>query len=109
MLKIYLATQLHQEALSALSGFDSVSHRDNDIKTVIFHRLVRICNLQKMQIAFLRKLSIMKYVADMSGYKCYIPLKQFAHLALCKPDGLIGKEDIYLYNAVLDHGCCDLA
>ncbi len=87
--------------LSALSGFDSVSHRDNDIKTVIFHRLVRICNLQKMQIAFLRKLSIMKYVADMSGYNTYIPLKQFAHLALCKPDGLIGKEDIYLYNAVL--------
>ena len=87
--------------LSALSGFDSVSHRDNDIKTVIYHRLVRICNLQKMQIAFLRKLSIMKYVADMSGYNTYIPLKQFAHLALCKPDGLIGKEDIYLYNAVL--------
>ena len=54
-----------------------------------------------MQIAFLRKLSIMKYVTDMSGYNTYIPLKQFAHLALCKPDGLIGKEDIYLYNAVL--------
>ncbi len=54
-----------------------------------------------MQIPFFVKFSFLEYIADMAGDNTYIPLKQFAHLSLCQPNGFIGKKYIYLYYAIL--------
>lgn len=54
-----------------------------------------------MQIAFFDKLPFLEYIADMAGDYTYISLKQFAHLALGQPYGLIGKKDIHLDNSIL--------
>lgn len=87
--------------LCALLGFNPIPYRYDYIKAIIFHGFVRICNLQKMQIAFFDKLPFLEYIADMAGDYTYISLKQFAHLALGQPYGLIGKKDIHLDNSIL--------
>lgn len=87
--------------LCALLGFNSITYGYNNIKAVISDGLVGIWNLQKMQIPFFVKFSFLEYIADMAGDNTYIPLKQFAHLSLCQPNGFIGKKYIYLYYAIL--------
>ena len=47
------------------------------------------------------KFALVKNITYMSGNNRLVPLKQRGHLVLGKPDSLISKEDIDLYNAVL--------
>ena len=54
-----------------------------------------------MHIACCVKLPLVKYIVNVLGYNRPVPLEQAAHLTLRQPNSLIGKEDIYLDDAVL--------
>ena len=47
----------------ALSGFDTISYRNNDIQAEKFNGLIRIGKVQKMHIAFFIKFILCKDIA----------------------------------------------